>query len=101
MKYTCCIRRPKQGEDLNEVVNKWNRILLKGGTVHWRKGCDFKAFVEPIHEDGTPAVELGYIYMLVEGPLIGYLKDKIEYGIKCAIHRGWPEEGTVKRYLGA
>lgn len=99
MKYTFCVKRPKYGEANNEIV-KMAKVLLKGGIVHWGKAGKVKAFTEPLHNDGTPAIELGYINMLVEAPFLDYLRDKIKFRKRTIIEEGWPKmmPGQPKRY---
>ena len=90
MKYTFCVKRPKEGDMDNEIV-KMAIVLLKGGIVHWGKAGKVKAFTEPLHNDGTPAVEIGYINMLVEAPLMDFLRDKIKLSKCTIIQLGWPK----------
>lgn len=99
MKYHFCVKRPKEGDVNNEVV-KMVRVLLKGGTVHWGKRGQVVAFTEPLHSDGTPAVELGYLNMLVKAPLMDYLRDKKRLGKITVITKGWTKimKGKPKIY---
>lgn len=99
MKYTFCVKRPKNGDFSNEIV-MMSRTLLMGGTVHWGKAGKVIGFTEPVHKNGTPAVELGYVNMLVKAPFVDYLRDKIRFRKLTIIEKGWPKmlPGAQKRY---
>jgi hypothetical protein len=99
MKWHFCLKRFAAEQEGSEVA-KMASVLLRGGIVHWGRFSQVKAFTEPLHQDGTPAVELGYINMLVEGPAIDYLKDKIKLSKITKITVGWPRimKGQPKRY---
>lgn len=90
MKWHFCVKRPIEGQKDNEIVIM-AKTLIKGGVVRWGRFSQVKAFTEPLHKDGTPAVELGYINMLVEGPVISYIRDKMKFSKVTIITKGWPK----------
>lgn len=90
MKYTYCVKRPESG-DMNNEIRKMARVLLKGGIVRWGKHGQVKAITEPLHSNGTPAIELGYLNMLVKAPFLDYLRDKFTLGKYTTIQKGWPK----------
>ncbi len=101
MKYTICLPRPDQRcVFYDEVVNARAKALAKGYIIDWGKNGKLKAITEPIY-DGTLATELGYISLLIDASPITYLGDKIRFSnCGATLQKGWPEKGTVKRYLG-